>query len=598
MGLIQRLRNEYIFVSTGLRTIKRAKEVYTNRNHTFADTIEMLAATKGDNIALIHEGKQFTYREYDAAANRYANWLLSLGLKRGDVVALLMENRPEFLIAWLGIVKMGGTAALINSNLIGHPLAHCINISNANHLVLGGELAENYDTATSLFERPITAWVTGPQVQGLNNLDTELASKSGDPLPKTLREGLTTDDTALYIYTSGTTGNPKAARISHGRMLAMMVSWASNVKATEKDRMYSVLPLYHSAGGVCAIGSVLTVGGSVVIRRKFSVSEFWDDAHKYKPTLFQYIGELLRYLNNAPEHPLERAHNFRIFFGNGLRPEVWKPFQKRFAIPRIVEFYGATEGNIGLINFDGTVGAVGRVPSWASKSLPVALVKFDVENERPMRDENGFCIPCADGEPGEAIGEILDDGSQTLRFEGYARKEETEKKILHDVFRKGDKWFRSGDLLRKDKLGYFYFVDRIGDTFRWKGENVATSEVAEVISEFPGAKEANVYGVAVPGTDGRAGMVSLVLGPEFDFDKFHEHLCHGLPEYARPLFVRVQPEMEITGTFKHRKVELVKEGFNPETIAEPLYFNSPVEKKFVPLDAALYAQICSGQIRL
>ncbi|MBI1261686.1 MAG: long-chain-acyl-CoA synthetase [Rhizobiales bacterium] len=597
MGLFRRIRNDYLFLTTGLRTLRRAAAVNKDKTHTYADTIEQLAAKKGDNIALIYEDRKINYRDFNAAANRYANWLLSQGVKKGDVVALLMENRPEYIIAWLGIVKVGATAALINSNLIGAPLAHSLNISNADHLVLGAELTDSYGAVTEQLERPMATWVTGGQAQGLNDLDAALAAQP-DVLPKDVRKGLTSADNALYIYTSGTTGNPKAARISHARMLTMMVSWASNVNATEKDCMYSVLPLYHSAGGVCAVGTVLTVGGSLVIRRRFSASEFWDDAHKYKPTLFQYIGELLRYLNNTPPHPLERHHNFRIFAGNGLRPEVWKPFQERFKIPRIMEFYGATEGNIAMMNYDGTVGAIGRIPPWAEKRLPVVLVKFDVENEVPVRGPDGFCIKCDFGEPGEALGEIQDDETQTLRFEGYAKKEETEKKILHDVFRKGDKYFRSGDLLRKDKLGYFYFVDRIGDTFRWKGENVATSEVAEVISTFPGASEANVYGVAVPGTDGRAGMVSLVTGPDFDFARFRAHLEKNLPDYARPLFVRVQPEMEITGTFKHRKVELVKEGFNPDEIAEPLYFNSAAEGKFVPLDQALYSQICGGQLKL
>ncbi|PKQ00438.1 MAG: long-chain-acyl-CoA synthetase, partial [Alphaproteobacteria bacterium HGW-Alphaproteobacteria-12] len=411
---------------------------------------------------------------------------------------------------------------------------------------------------------------------------------------------VTLEDDALFIYTSGTTGNPKAARITHIRLLSMMGAFAAGSNATEKDRMYLVMPLYHSAGGVCAVGIALTVGGAVIIRQKFSATQFWDDAVKYKATIFQYIGELCRYLLNTPPHPKERKHRLRMAVGNGLRPEIWLPFQKRFKIPHILEFYGATEGNVALMNFDGTPGAVGRIPGWAKKKFNVELVKFDIENEKPVRGPNGFCIPTDIGEAGEALGRISNDPDQpTGRFDGYARREETEKKILRDVFETGDMWFRSGDLLRKDKRGYFYFVDRIGDTFRWKGENVATSEVAEAISVFPGVKEANVYGVHVPHTDGRAGMASIVVGDaSIDLGQFRTQMLKELPDYAVPVFLRVQPEMEVTGTFKHRKVELVKEGFDPSAIEEPIYFNCPTRKKYVPVDEALYGQICSAEVRL
>src|SRR5690554_3893938 len=392
----------------------------------------------------------------------------------------MMENRPEYLIAWIGIIKVGATAALINTNLTGGPLSHCLNISNADHLILGAELAESYSTAADQLARPMTVWATGGQVQGSQNLDAALASQSDDPLPADVRKDVTQDDDALFIYTSGTTGNPKAARISHIRLSSMMGAFAAAANSSEKDRVYVVLPLYHSAGGVCAVGMALTVGGAVILRRRFSATQFWDDVHKYKATLFQYIGELCRYLLNTDKHPKERKHKLRMVVGNGLRPEIWKPFQQRFRIPHVLEFYGATEGNVALMNFDGTEGAIGRIPGWAKSKFNVELVKFDIEKEQPVRGADGFCVRADVGEAGEALGRISDDPDQpTGRFDGYAKKEETEKKILRDVFEKGDAWFRSGDLLRQDKRGYYYFVDRIGDTFRWKGENVATSEVSD-----------------------------------------------------------------------------------------------------------------------
>lgn len=443
------------------------------------------------------------------------------------------------------------------------------------------------------------AWVTGGMVQGTEPLDKMLELFSSEPLPDDTRKDITINDEALYIYTSGTTGNPKAARLPHVRVLTMMAGFSAAANSTEKDRMYCVLPLYHSAGGVCAVGAVLTVGGAVIIRRKFSAREFFTDCGKYEATLFQYIGELCRYLLNAEENPKERKHKIRMAIGNGLRPEIWPAFQKRFNIPRVLEFYGATEGNVALLNYDGTVGAVGRIPGWAKKRFNVEIVKFNTETETVVRGPDGLCIACAPGEAGEALGKIsTDPNTPTGRFDGYAEKEETEKKILRDVFEKGDQWFRTGDLLKQDKRGYFYFVDRIGDTFRWKGENVSTNEVSEAISVFPGIKEANVYGVSVPGTDGRAGMAAIVCDPGLDLVKLHAHICKELPDYARPLFIRLSHEMEVTGTFKHRKVELVKEGIDLMLIKEPVYFNSPVEKKFVPLTAELHGQICSGAFKL
>ncbi len=599
MGLFKRIGNEITYFRAALRTLGRLGDIHKHPDRTFPDVIEGLAATKPNNIAILFEDRKITYREFNEAANRYARWAKAQGIGRGEVVALMMENRPEYLIAWLGVLKAGGAAALINTNLVKAPLAHSLNISSAQHLILGSELAESYATAADLLEKPMQAWATGGGVQGAQDLDAALASQSGDALPSDIRTGLTINDNALYIYTSGTTGNPKAARIPHVRLLTMMGGFSAAANAKEKDRMYCVLPLYHSAGGVCAVGTVLTVGGAIIIRRKFSAREFFSDCTKYKATLIQYIGELCRYLLNSEPNSKERKHKIRLAIGNGLRPEIWPAFQKRFNIPSVLEFYGATEGNVALMNYDGTVGAVGRIPGWAKKKFNVELVRFNTETEQVVRGADGFCIKCAPGEAGEAIGKISNDpNTPTGRFEGYAKKEETEKKILRDVFEKGDEWFRTGDLLRQDKHGYFYFVDRIGDTFRWKGENVSTNEVSEAISVFPGIKEANVYGVVIPGTDGRAGMAAIVCDPGIDLEKLRKHIDKELPDYARPLFIRLSHEIEVTGTFKHRKVDLVKEGIDLALVKEPIYFNSPAEKKFVPLDQALHDKICSGAFKL
>jgi fatty-acyl-CoA synthase len=365
------------------------------------------------------------------------------------------------------------------------------------------------------------------------------------------------------------------------------------------DRMYNCLPMYHSIGGVVATGAVLVNGGSVAIREKFSVQHFWDDIANWDCTLFQYIGELVRYLVNAPEQAREREHRLRLCCGNGLGADIWQKFQTRFQIPRILEFYAATEGNVSLFNVEGKPGAIGRVPSFLAHRFPLALVKFDPVTEKPARDGNGFCVRCAAGESGEAIGRIRGETAPAGgEFEGYTSTEETERKILRDVFERGDAWYRTGDLMRRDASGFYYFLDRIGDTFRWKGENVAASEVAAAIMAFPGIVEASVYGVRVPQADGAAGMAALVVDGPLDFAAFHRHLAALLPSYARPLFLRIKDHIALTETFKQKKNELVREGFDPAFSADALYFDDPSRRAYVRLGAALYDRIAAGEIRL
>ena len=406
-------------------------------------------------------------------------------------------------------------------------------------------------------------------------------------------------DTALYIYTSGTTGLPKAARVSHFRLMQWSHWFAGMMDTRSSDRMYNCLPMYHSIGGVVAIGATLVSGGSVVLRQRFSASQFWNDVVEWNCTLFQYIGELCRYLVNSSPHPREAEHRLRLCCGNGLRPDVWDEFKRRFRIPQILEFYAATESNFSLYNCEGRPGAIGRIPSFLAHRMSVALVKFDIQTSEPIRNEKGFCIRCSANEVGEAIGRILDDGlSLASRFEGYTDTEASARKVLRDVFANGDAWFRTGDLMRRDKSGYFYFVDRVGDTFRWKGENVSTTEVADTISAYPGVSEAVVYGVAMPGTEGRAGMATIVISQDFDLKAFQQHLAERLPDYARPLFLRIRGEIEMTATLKPKKQDLSREGYDPAVTADVIYFNDRVRQSFVKLDAGLYERLQTGSVRL
>jgi fatty-acyl-CoA synthase len=595
LSLTGAIRREYVYLTTIARTLWLLRLVKPHATRSIVDIVEAQARKRPGNIAILCQDQAMTYAELDARANRYANWALSTGIGRGTPVALLMENRPDYICAWLGLFKVGAQVALINTNLMGEALAHSIAISGARHAIVGAELAAQFLAAT--FAETPALWVEGRAgVQAGNDLTAALAAASDKSPGKQARAGVTLRDRAFFIYTSGTTGLPKAANFSHMRMLFMMSGFVGALRPRATDRIYDPLPLYHSTGGVCAVGLAFFSGGALILKRKFSVHEFWSDVHRYGATMFEYIGELCRYLLNAPPSPLERGHTIRAITGNGLRPEIWREFQARFAIPRIVEFYGATESNVSMLNYDGTVGAVGRVPDYLEWLLPSRVVRFDVEKEMPVRGPDGLCIECGPDEVGEALGGLSQRAGR--EFEGYTNRADSDRKMLRDVFEKGDVWFRTGDLMRRDEHGYFYFVDRIGDTFRWKGENVSTGEVGSVLAAVPGIREANVYGVSVPGMEGRAGMAALVVDGDFNLDALPGWLKVRLAHYAWPVFLRLSPRIDVTGTFKQRKVDLVREGLDPATIADPLYVFDAGSGRYERLTVERYTDIAAGRFRL
>ncbi|HXZ85813.1 MAG TPA: AMP-binding protein, partial [Myxococcota bacterium] len=434
--------------------------------------------------------------------------------------------------------------------------------------------------------------------RGAHDLAADLAARPSANLPVDARAECRTGDDLFYIYTSGTTGLPKAARFSHLKFITAGTA-ARLVGFDQNGVMYCALPLYHSAGGCMAVGAALLSGGTLALRRRFSAREFWGDVRRQRATSFQYIGEFCRYLLNQPPDAQDGQHELQFCIGNGLRPDIWEEFRDRFRLPRIVEFYGATEGNVSLVNLDNKLGSVGRIPT--RLLMDARLVRYDVERDEHPRDAQGRLIECKPDEVGELIGGLpRRAGDNRGRFEGYTSREATERKILRNAFESGDAFFRTGDLLRRDAQGYFYFVDRIGDTFRWKGENVSTQEVAEALVHFPGVEMANVYGVAVPGADGRAGMVALVLGPQAEFDPraFYAHAVTALPAYATPVFVRLQHEAELTGTFKLRKVELQHDGYDPARVRDPLYVRDDGARCYVPLDVDAHQRLLAGELRL
>ena len=565
-------------------------------DRTLPDLIDDLSIRHGTAPALLSDLECFDFATLAARSNRYSRWALAQGLGTRDVVGLMMENRPDYLAAWIGITRVGPTVALLNTRLTGRSLAHCIDLVAPGHIILGRPCRSGYATALPFLATTARPWHHGEA----EDLDEALEALSDAPLGAEERRPVTPSSRALCIFTSGTTGLPKAANVSHRRIMTWSHWFAGLASTGPSDRMYDCLPLYHSVGGIVAPGCVLVTGGSVVIRDGFSASAFWDDVRMWNCTLFQYIGELCRYLLNAAAgQDAAPTHNLRLALGNGLRPDIWATFRDRFAIPEIMEFYASTEGSFSLVNVEGKTGAIGRIPPFLAHRFPAALVRFDVAAGEPFRDQHGRCFKAGVDEAGEAIGLLRDDkASPSGTFEGYTSAADSERKTLRDVFHPGDRWFRTGDLMRLDKAGYYYFVDRIGDTFRWKGENVATSEVAEVLMASAGVVEASVYGVVVPGHDGRAGMAALVTDEDFNLADLRRHLVSSLPAYARPLFLRLQDDIDTTETFKQKKAPLMAQGFDPGIVADPLYVEDRHADAYVGLDGLVYGKIVSGTFRL
>lgn len=552
-------------------------------------------------IAIICEGDTVTWQELNQRANRVASLLSSQGIQRGDCVSLFMQNRIEFLVQLLGINKIGAIGGLINTNLTKQQLTHCISLTESKKCIFGEEL-------------------TGP----LNEIRSELTLEDGrdylfvrdhgtDPAPNwavevnSHDESISSDNpvepveignTALYIFTSGTTGLPKAARVSHRRIIPTARMGAAGVlRITEEDRMYNCLPLYHGTGLMVGIASAFTAGASTVLRRKLSVSAFWDDIREHNCTSFVYIGEFLRYLLSHPESPQDSQNPVKAIIGNGLRPDIWHTFKKRFDIHRIGEFYGASEGNAGFANVfnkDCTVG-LGTAPS--------KVVAYDVANDEIITNENGYCIEVPVGSPGLLLIEI----THKSEFEGYTSKEASDKKVIRNAFVDGDAYFNSGDLMKVVDVGFawgqkhYQFVDRVGDTFRWKSENVSTNEVGEIINQHGDIIFTNVYGVEIPGTDGRAGMAAIVLREgitprDFNVDEVSTHILENLPSYARPVFIRLLAELPTTSTHKLQKNDLRNQAFHLDQVDDHLFVLRPGDECYSRLDSDFYDQIMQRSV--
>ena len=591
------------FMSKVPNLLTGLKQAYLRTPNTPAGlglAFEKAVKRNPNGMALLFEEQKYTYTELNQWANQISHYYLSLGAKKGDVIAVMIENRSELVACIVALAKIGVTAALVNTSQVGKVLAHSINLVNPIAVIVGEECRVAVDEIRNdlsvaperlhWFADQATLIDAGKAPKGFQNLAQliEQFPKFNPPTTQSVKG----KDGLFYIYTSGTTGLPKAVIFTNSRWTLAYGTYGHILNLTPDDVMYVTLPLYHATGTVVCWCGVIAGAATLAIRRKYSTSSFWKDVQKFDASAIGYVGELCRYLMDAPASDLEKGHRVTKMIGNGMRPNIWDKFKERFGIEEVLELYASSEGNVGfsnVFNFDNTVGF---------SPTPYAVIQFDKEKNEPIRNKKGWCIKVKKGEVGLLVGKI----TRRSPFDGYTDPEKNKSVIIKDMFKHGDAYFNTGDLVRDIGFRHAQFVDRLGDTFRWKGENVSTTEVENMVSEYSKISEAVVYGVEIPNTNGRAGMAAITLHPNAVLD---EQDCKDmlvefkkcLPAYAVPLFLRIQQQVETTGTFKYQKSKLKEQGFDPEKTSDRILVWLPNSDAYCDLTADILSNINAYKYR-
>ncbi|WP_374665374.1 long-chain-acyl-CoA synthetase [Acinetobacter sp.] len=553
-----------------------------------------------DGCALLFEDQKYTYNKLNAWANQIAHYYLALGAQKGDVIAVMIENRSELVATIIALAKIGVTAALVNTAQTGKVLVHSVNLVKPIALISGEECRAAVDAVRGdlnlaadrfhWFADQATRQHAGTAPQGYINLAEAIQEFPTFNTPAT--RSVKGKDGLFYIYTSGTTGLPKAVIFTNSRWTLAYGTYGHVLNLNEKDVMYVTLPLYHATGTVVCWCGVIAGASTLALRRKFSTSSFWKDVQKFDASAIGYVGELCRYLMDAPPSELEKGHRVKKMIGNGMRPNIWDKFKQRFGIEEVLELYASSEGNVGfsnVFNFDNTVGF---------SPTPYAIIQFDKEKNEPVRNQKGWCMKVKKGEVGLLVGKI----TRRSPFDGYTDTEKNKSVIIPDLFKHGDAYFNTGDLVRDIGFRHAQFVDRLGDTYRWKGENVSTTEVENIVSEYSKISEAVVYGVEIPNTNGRAGMAAITLTDhaaldEADCKQMAAEFKKNLPAYAVPVFLRVQQKVETTGTFKYQKNKLKEQAFDPNQTDERILVLLPGHDAYCDVSADIFANIQAYKYR-
>ncbi|XP_076813988.1 long-chain fatty acid transport protein 2-like [Clavelina lepadiformis] len=602
MSILPWLPNELKYIRSSVTMMSNLKNM-KKKNIIFPERLLRCAKSQPDKPYILFMDEVWTYEKMNRRVNQTVRALHKLGIRQGDRLALMMYNEPAYVAILLASMRLGAEIALINYNNRLKALSHSISIVNAKLLIIGGDDAlnqavEGIEGELRKMDIPVVCYTKqfANQQSLISIIDDQPATELGNEWKPKVDFG----DTACLIFTSGTTGPSKAVKVTYTKLsMGCQISLFAGFRSD--DIMYCSLPLYHTAGCMAGVLTALNYGVTIALRRQFSASNFLDDCRKYDVTVIQYIGETMRYICNQPPTARDREHKIRLAFGNGLRPDVWRTFLERFGSQvRIVEFYSATESNVTFINLCNKIGCVGTCSPIIKALTGCSFIKYNWEKEEPYRTKSGRCVEVALDEPGLAIGKIRASGpSGHCAYAGDLKL--TDKKILRNVFKEGDSYYNTGDILMRDSDHFVYFCDRIGDTFRWKGENVSTVDVGDVIVQYSGVKEANVYGVKTPDNEGRAGMVALVLDDlhDLNFKDFYSYCHKNLPKYAVPIFLRITKVLEVTGTSKPIKIKLKSEGIALDRIKEdPLFIVDKISGTYVPFTEAVLARIASKDINL
>jgi acyl-CoA synthetase (AMP-forming)/AMP-acid ligase II len=598
VGFLAVTRAAWRLVPKAPKTLRAAVNVAllnADSKQSIGHLLDVQAALNPEKDCLLFEGKHWNYRDFNGWANRIALVLKARGVQSGDTVGLLFDNCPELLACVAATAKLGAVAGMLNPNQSNEVLRHSIGVIKPNLLIIGDDCVAALMTAFPRKPRgALWFWAgQGPLPVGMESLPDACASVGAEHTPSAIpvTASIKAGAPCFLIFTSGTTGMPKAAVMTHLRWLKSGYGMGQiAMHLNSSDVFYCPLPFYHNNALTLCWSSVLTSGATMAMARKFSASRFWDDIRQTNATAFVYIGELCRYLLARPPRLNDKVHSVRVMIGNGLRAEIWDEFQQRFGIPHICEFYGSSEGNLVFIN------ALGLSRTAGFSAQTYAIVGFDTQTETPIRDQFGFMGRVPRGETGLLITEVTANSP----FDGYTDASANEAKLFRNVFKRGDVWINSGDLVREQGFRHIAFVDRVGDTYRWKGENVATTEVESVLATLDGVDQGCAFGVAVPHADGRAGMAALVMKPNAKFNPraTARQLTQSLPSYAVPLFVRLISAHETTATFKIRKVDLKAQGFDPNVIGDPLFILLDRQNGYEPITVRLHRELLTGLVKL
>jgi fatty-acyl-CoA synthase len=579
-----------------LRALKAASDLGEHSPATLPALIEDLAARLGGAPAAMSRSASFSFRQVAELSNRYSRWALAEGVQIGDVVGLLVRNTPEYLAIWLGVTRVGGVVALLDPGHAIPTLARCVQMVAPSHLITDAAFAA---TCKGVAERRCFSgkmWTLGASVDGFGRIDEAVQSFPDGRLDEDERRPITLAHRALHICTRGATGVVRAANVSHHRIMTWCRLFAAILKLRPSDRLFHCLPPGHGIAGVAIPGAALASGASIFMHDAPSLGDFWADVRDSQSTVLQYDRELCPWLLDAEPTADERSHRLRMCCGSGIGGDVWKEFKDRFRIPSVLEFYAPAEGTFFMYNIEQRVGSVGRPPPHLSRRFPVTLVRLDGHQGEPLRNWRGHCVKVDVNEIGEALARVDMNGGIFGRYEGYASDEDTERKILRNVFAPGDVWYRSGDLMRVDAHGYFHFVDRASDIVSWKGGAIATSEIAAALARCAGVRRAQVYAVGLPQVEDRAPMAALDVDETFDLAAFRSQMEAALPDFAQPAFLRLRGRAKKHNVPAWRRSALIAEAFDPARVADPLFFDDRQRGAYVPVDAALFQRLAADGI--